>query len=61
MSTLWKRPRRTVTGMGDIVAIVAQPIARAIDSVAGTSIQTCGACQRRREKLNQAFPLKTNS
>jgi hypothetical protein len=45
-------------GLGDLVAIVAQPIARAIDAVAGTQLKTCGACESRRKKLNQAFPLK---
>jgi hypothetical protein len=44
-------------GLGDAVAIVAQPIARMIDKVAGTDIQHCGGCQRRRNKLNEMFPL----
>lgn len=51
----WVEP---ITGVGDIVHKVAQPIARAIDRVAGTKIQSCGGCKKRREALNKAFPLK---
>ena len=40
-------------GLGDAVAAVAQPIARAIDRVAGTKIQSCASCKRRRDALNQ--------
>jgi len=39
-------------GLGDIVHTFAQPIARAIDQVAGTNIQNCGACAKRRAMLN---------
>jgi len=39
-------------GLGDMVHAVAQPIAKIIDSVAGTKIQRCGACAKRRAKLN---------
>jgi len=44
---LW-RPK----GLGDMVASIAQPIARAIDRVAGTNVQGCGGCKRRQEALN---------
>jgi len=43
-------------GLGDAVALVAQPIARAIDSVAGTNIQGCSGCQQRKEALNKLVP-----
>lgn len=39
-------------GLGDAVHAIAQPIAIAIDRVAGTNIQGCGACAKRRAKLN---------
>lgn len=39
-------------GLGDIVHTFAQPIAKAIDQVAGTNIQSCGACAKRRAMLN---------
>ncbi len=40
-------------GLGDLVAAVAQPIARAIDAAAGTKIAECGGCKKRREALNR--------
>lgn len=43
-------------GLGDAVALVAQPIAKAIDSVAGTNIQGCSGCQQRKEALNKLVP-----
>lgn len=50
---LWNPPR----GAGDVVAAVAQPIARAIDRVAGTNIAGCGGCKKRQESLNKALPF----
>jgi hypothetical protein len=50
--------RKKVTGIGDVVHKIAQPIAKSIDMVAGTKIQQCGGCKKRREALNKAFPLK---
>jgi len=44
-------------GLGDCVERIVQPLARAIDRVAGTKIQQCGGCKKRREALNKAFPL----
>jgi hypothetical protein len=32
---------------------MAKPIARAIDRVAGTSLQNCAGCAKRRDFLNQ--------
>jgi len=43
-------------GLGDRVEKVAQPIAKIIDKIAGTNIQNCGACQKRKEYLNEKFP-----
>ena len=45
-------------GLGDAVAMVAQPIARAIDSVSGgrTNVAGCGGCKQRREALNRMVP-----
>ena len=40
-------------GLGDQVEKIAQPIAKAIDKVAGTNIQGCGGCQKRKEWLNR--------
>lgn len=44
-------------GAGDVVAAVAQPIARMIDAVAGTNVQGCGGCKKRQEALNKAMPF----
>jgi hypothetical protein len=44
-------------GLGDVVAAVAQPIARAIDRVAKKNFQNCGGCKARQEKLNKIAPL----
>ena len=44
------------SGLGDRVESIAQPIARVIDRLAGTNIQGCGACQKRKEYLNEKFP-----
>ena len=41
--------------LGDKVHAVAQPIAKVIDKTLGTNIQGCGACAKRREKLNNIF------
>tara|TARA_R110000868_G_scaffold32977_4_gene120093 strand:+ start:71 stop:277 length:207 start_codon:yes stop_codon:yes gene_type:complete len=48
----WNAPK---VGLGDRIEKLAQPIARVIDKVAGTNIQGCGACQKRKEYLNSKF------
>jgi hypothetical protein len=48
----------TPRGLGDVIALVAQPVARAIDAVAGTHLKTCGGCQARQAKLNELMPFK---
>lgn len=40
-------------GLGDVVHSVANPIAKAIDWVAGTDIENCEKCKKRREFLNR--------
>jgi len=47
-----------IKGLGDVVEKVAKPIAKVIDAVAGTKIQNCGGCNKRRKYLNKKFPLK---
>jgi len=53
----WKRPTKRVAGAGDLVAIIAQPIARAIDAATGTNLASCRGCAARREALNRALPF----
>ena len=38
--------------LGDAMAAVAKPIARASDAVLGTHLTTCGGCANRRRALN---------
>lgn len=44
------------SGLGDIVAKFAQPIAAAADALLGTKLKNCGGCARRRAWLNRKFP-----
>lgn len=44
------QPKR---GLGDLVASIAQPIARTIDRALGTTIANCGGCRKRKEMLNR--------
>ncbi len=48
--------RCTQFGLGDAVAVIAQPIARTIDRALGTRISECGGCKQRRAALNRIVP-----
>ena len=43
-------------GLGDLVAIFAEPIARASDAVLGTHLVGCNSCAERRAALNRLIP-----
>lgn len=45
-------------GLGDLVASIARPIARAVDAVLGTDLENCGSCAQRQEDWNVKFPLR---
>jgi hypothetical protein len=47
---------RSTFGLGDAVALVAQPIAGAIDWALGTHLSGCGGCGERKETLNRWVP-----
>ena len=49
-------PPSAPIGLGDAVAAVAQPIARVVDAVAGTTLVSCAACAARKAALNSAVP-----
>lgn len=49
------KPR--VFGLGDVVAAVAEPIAKASDAVFKTKLKGCSACRKRREMLNTLMPF----
>ena len=43
-------------GLGDVVAIFAEPIARASDALLGTKLVGCNSCAERRAALNKLMP-----
>lgn len=43
--------------LGDKIAAFAQPIAKAIDKIAGTKVAGCGGCQKMRQELNAGVPF----
>jgi hypothetical protein len=54
----WRVSRaRPITGLGDAVALVAQPIAAGIDAVFRTDLQNCSACDQRKQDWNRKFPF----
>lgn len=52
-------PAGSITGLGDLVAAVAQPIARLIDRATGhrTHVANCGGCKARQAAMNKILPL----
>lgn len=51
----WRRPR-----LGDAVAAIAQPVAKAIDRVAHTNLANCAGCKRRQDWLNSLDQARPN-
>lgn len=47
-----RKHRKALPPLGDAVAAIAQPIARAIDRIAGTDIEHCKGCAKRQKTLN---------
>lgn len=43
-------------GLGDLVAVFAEPIARASDAMLGTHLVGCQSCAERRAALNKLVP-----
>lgn len=53
----YDRIKATYTkGLGDVVKMFAAPVAAVIDSVFGTELKECGACENRRIALNKLGP-----
>lgn len=48
---------RKYRGAGDLVHALAQPLARVIDKAAGTKLESCQRCSRRRKRLNALVPF----
>lgn len=57
---VWPATPAPLTGLGDLVARVAQPIARAIDAATGhrTQVASCGGCKARQAGLNKIIPFR---
>lgn len=49
-------PPTPTRGLGDLVATVAEPIARASDALLGTKLVGCGGCAKRKAALNALVP-----
>jgi hypothetical protein len=50
----WNRPKkRTIKGLGDIVELIAEPIADLMDKHLNTKIKGCNSCKERKEFLNE--------
>lgn len=60
ITTPQPQPIRKITGIGDVIAMVAEPIARFSDKHFGTKIVGCGGCANRRKMLNKAVPFKSD-
>jgi hypothetical protein len=52
---------REIQGLGDAVALVAEPIAAVSDRVLRTTFKGCAGCARRRAWLNRYVPLRRGS
>ena len=51
-------PPRRLRGLGDLVAVIAQPVARALDRLLKTKLKDCGGCKERQDELNEKVPFK---
>ncbi len=47
---------KATTGLGDVVAAVANPIALLVDKTTGSKLVGCPPCGKRRDALNQLVP-----
>lgn len=50
-----KNPANGIRGLGDVVALVAEPVKRTIKKFKPDF--DCGGCEERKAKLNRRFPL----
>jgi hypothetical protein len=50
-----------IAGLGTRIERIAQPIAKAIDKVAGTKIAGCNGCKQMRERLNAGMSIQESA
>lgn len=58
--SIWRRPTRsqkTITGLGDVVHLLAAPIVAVSDAIFHTDLKHCQKCAKKRQRLNSDFPL----
>lgn len=55
MATPPARPKPT-TGLGDVVAALANPIAASVDKLTGSKLVGCQPCGQRKDRLNHLLP-----
>ncbi len=48
---------RKYRGAGDVVAKIAKPVARFVDSIFGTDLENCRGCGQRQDKMNKKIPF----
>lgn len=46
-----------IKGAGDLVAMIAQPIAEVVDKVAKTNLKGCRGCTKQKDNWNEKFPI----
>jgi hypothetical protein len=51
-------PLSKAKGLGDVVATIANPVAKVADIVLNTNIAECNSCKKRQEKLNTIIPFR---
>jgi hypothetical protein len=56
-----KPPSPVLRGLGDVVAMVAQPMAKMIDRIAGTNLANCAGCGNRQDALNKVVPFNNST
>lgn len=53
-------PPKPAKKLGDRVAAIAKPVARAIDNIAGTDLENCGGCEQMRRDLNAGMGIASS-
>lgn len=48
--------QKPTTGLGDVVAALANPIAASVDKLTGSKLVGCQPCGQRKDRLNHLLP-----
>ncbi len=55
-----RKQKGKIQGLGDLVAIVAKPLAATLDQALGTDLKNCGGCASRQKSWNERFPFRNS-